>query len=407
MRRILARQAMKFIAQRGRSRMAALAALLVLAMGAAGCGGPEPLMLGGTVEAESSDIVTEVAGRITGLTVLEGQSVTRGAVLAQIDDTVQRLAVTQLEAVVTAKEARLAELKAGTRTEQVEQARQMAEAARAQYEQVKKGATAEQIRTADAQVAIAQTAVEAATVLADYAASAAGDADALHARGELSDAAWKDARYKRDAAQVSLRTAQDQLAAAKAQRAQVKSGAGSDAVAAAKAQYDAALAQLALAENGAAGTTLDMAEADLAQSRAALAQGKAVLEKYRLKAPRDGVVTLVSINEGEVVNPGAAIGTVSDLSDLSVRLYIPQKHLTAIALGQTLALSATAIADRTVEGELDWISDVAEFTPRNTETTASKESTVFRFTVRVHGADTGLKPGMAVEAVIPGAYMEP
>ena len=165
-------------------------------------------------------------------------------------------------------------------------------------------------------------------------------------------------------------------------------------------------AMLAELQNGATDTTLTMAEADLAQSEAALTQGQLMLERYTLRAPCDGTITLLSVNAGEVVNAGATIGTISQLDDLSVRLYMPQRNLAAIHLGDSLSLMATSFPGKPIPGEITFISDKAEFTPRNTETTASKESTVFRFEVAVSQPDSGLKPGMALEVGIPGAYSE-
>ncbi len=372
----------------------------------AACGTAEPLMLGGTVEAESTDLVTEVAGRIDQLLVEEGQSVTRGAVVALLDGSVQQSSVHQLEQVVAAKEARLKELRDGNRSEQVDQARYAVDAANARYEEALKGPGKEALKTAEAQVAVAQAAVDGAKVLADYTEQARKDAEVLKKDGDLSDTAYKDAVYRRDSADAAFKTAQKQLEASKAQREQVEKGVGDEAITAAKAQVDQAQAQLELLQNGAAGTTIQAAEADLAQSKAALEQGQLILDKYTMKAPCDGVVTLISVNTGEVVNAGTAIGTVSDLGDLSVRLYIPQKNLAAISLGTELDLSATSLPGKKVQGTVTWISVKAEFTPRNTETTASKESTVFRFKVSVLGKETGLKPGMSLEATIPDVFTE-
>jgi HlyD family secretion protein len=358
------------------------------------------------VEAESADIVTEVAGRIESLKVAEGQAVVRGETAAILDSSVQALSVTQMEQAVAAKEARLLELKNGSRTEQVDQAKFAVESAKAQYEDLRNGPGAEQIKTLDAQVAVAQAAVDSAIVLADYTEQSLADAEALKKSGDLSDAAHKDAVYRRDAAKAARATAMKQLESAKNQRDQVKAGASAELIAAAKARYEQAQAQLDLLANGTAATSIQAAEADLAQTRAALEQSRVILGKYILKTPCDGVVTLLSINDGEVVNAGAAIGTVSDLKNLSVRLYIPQKNLSAIGLGAELDLVATSLPGKKIPARITWISDVAEFTPRNTETTASKESTVFRFKVVVEGIDSGLKPGMSLEAEIPGAVSE-
>lgn len=370
------------------------------------CGQQQQLVLTGTVEAYASDIVTETSGRVTELVLSEGATVAAGDVIARLDGAIQATVVRQLEQAVVAKAAMLKELQNGNRTEQRDQARFAVDAARARYEEARQGPSSEAVRAAEAQVAIARTAVDGAVVQLAHTKQMEQDAETLHRDGAIADAAYEDAVFAHEVSSVALQTAQKQLDASIAQLNQVKHGAGEEAVAAAKAQMDQTDAQLAQVENGATDTTLAMAEADLAQSQAALEQGQLMLERYTLRAPCDGTITLLSVNQGEVVNAGAAIGTISQLSDLSVQLYIPQRNLAAIQLGDSLCLTATSFPDKRFPGAITFISDKAEFTPRNTETTASKESTVFRFEVAVSQPDSGLKPGMALEVGIPGAYSE-
>lgn len=370
------------------------------------CGPQQPLVLAGTVEAYASDIVTEASGRVTELVLSEGATVAAGDVIAQLDGAIQATVVSQLEQAVVAKAAMLKELQNGNRTEQRDQARFAVDAARARYDEVRQGPSLEAVRAAEAQVAIARTAVDGAVVQLAHTKQMEQDAETLHRDGALADAAYEDAVFAHEVSAAALKTAQKQLEASIAQLNQVKHGAGEEAIAVAKAQMDQSDAQLAQVENGATNASLTIAEADLAQSQAALAQGRLMLERYTLRAPCEGTITLLSVNQGEVVNAGAAIGTISQLSDLSVRLYIPQRNLAAIHLGDSLNLTATSFPDKLFPGAITFISDKAEFTPRNTETTASKESTVFRFEVAVSQPDSGLKPGMALEVGIPGAYSE-
>ncbi len=368
-----------------------------------GCGNPSPLILGGTVEAESIDVVTEVGGRIEKLLVEEGQVIDKGTIVAEIDDSIQEQTVKQLEQAVIAKEAKYNEVEIGNRAEQIDQAQFAYDAATAQYKEMLDGPSAEQLKSSEAQVTVSLSAVNSARILADYTEQTRKDSEALYKSGDLSESTYKDVVYKRDAAQSGLKTAQRQLESAQAQYNQIKKGSAAEAITAAKARADQSKAQLELVQNGATDNTVQMAKADVDQSKAALEQAKLVQEKYRIAAPCSGVVTLLSFNEGEVVNGGAALGTVSDLKDLSVRLYIPQKNLSSIELGKELMLTVTSLPGKKIPAQITWISDVAEFTPRNTETTASKETTVFRFKLTVSEENSGLKPGMSLEAEIPGA----
>lgn len=370
------------------------------------CGTSHPLVLAGTVEAESVDIVTEVSGRIDSVLVAEGATVQEGDIIATLDAAMQQLSVEQLEQAVAARQAQLMELENGSRPEQITQAEQAVAVAAAQYEEARNGPSREALSAAEAQAAIAKASVAQADEQAAFASKNREDAETLHAGGALSDAGLEEARHADAAAAAALRTAQSQHQASLAQLDQVRRGAGPEAIAAARARMDQAQAQLAQVQNGATTPTLLMAEADLAQSEAALAQGRLMLEKYTLRAPCAGTVTLLSRHVGEVLNTGSAIGTISKLEDLSIRLYMPQKHLAAIHPGDSIPLTATSFPGIQIPGRITYIADEAEFTPRNTETTASKESTVFRFEVDVENPASGLKPGMALEATIPGALVE-
>jgi HlyD family secretion protein len=80
---------------------------------------------------ENVNLYPEVSGVITGMLVTEGQSVSKGAPLVQIDDTVQRALAEQLRSQAEAAQALLAELRAQPRKENLEVASAAADLAQA------------------------------------------------------------------------------------------------------------------------------------------------------------------------------------------------------------------------------------------------------------------------------------
>jgi len=88
------------------------------------------LTASGTIEAQIVRLAPEMGGRVTEITVDEGQAVTAGQVLIKLDDTTLQAQAAQVQAALEAAQANLALLQAGPTPEQV----QMAEAQLAQAE---------------------------------------------------------------------------------------------------------------------------------------------------------------------------------------------------------------------------------------------------------------------------------
>lgn len=88
----------------------------------------------GTIEAEQVLITSEVAGRVQQLMVDEGQEVTAGQTLAQLDTALMEAQLAQAKAAVGVAEANLAQLQSGSRPEEVAQAQAAVAQAQAAYD---------------------------------------------------------------------------------------------------------------------------------------------------------------------------------------------------------------------------------------------------------------------------------
>lgn len=328
-----------------------------------GCTGSNAITLSGSIESTQIDVNSEVAGKILKMEKDEGMAVKKDDVIAVVDSSVQELAVKQQESIVKLKQAKLDELKAGTRPEQVKQAQAAADAA----------GTA---------VNTARTGVDTAQINYNYWVDKLNKTKSLLDSSAVSENELTDMQYKVDTAREQLQTAQKQLSAA-------------------QSQSESAQAQLELLKNGSTNQTIQAAQADLEQSQAALDQSKLVLGKYQVKSPIDGTYLFKNANIGDMVNAGTSIATVSDLRDLWVSFYIPQRNLNTIKLNQELNLTSIALPGKKVKGKVIFISDEAEYTPKNTETNEAKENTVFKVKVKILDNLDSLKPGMTVEARIP------
>lgn len=340
-----------------------LAVSLLPVLAATGCGKKTELELSGTIEATQLEASSEVAGKIIRLEKNEGDALKQDDVLAVLDSSMQELTVKQQQAIINLKEAKLEELKAGTRPQQLDQAKAA-------------------VKSAELAVTNASTSVKNAQTTYDYWLDKYESTKKLNESNSSTENDVTDAKYKVDTAKQQLDIAGKQYESSKAQ------------LASAKAQQD-------LLEKGSTSQTIKAAEADLEQSRIALEQANLTLGKYSVKAAMDGVYSIKNVNIGDIINPGTSVATISDLKDLWVNVFIPQRYLTSVSDGQELDLRVKALDNGTVKGHIVHIADKAEFTPKNTETDDAKENTVFKIKIKIDEKVDLLKPGMTVDAIIP------
>jgi multidrug resistance efflux pump len=123
------------------------------------------------------------------------------------------------------------------------------------------------------------------------------------------------------------------------------------------------------------------------------------LAKYQLKAPSTGVVLRRDIQPGELAVVGAPLLAIGTLASLDLTVYVPQRDLDAVSLGQRVQVVAEALPAVAFDGQVRQIADRAEFTPRNAQTTNDRLNLAFGVKVRVSNARNQLKPGMTASAL--------
>jgi HlyD family secretion protein len=176
------------------------------------------------------------------------------------------------------------------------------------------------------------------------------------------------------------------------------------AVELARRQGEQSAEQLALLERGARPEQIAAARAQVAQAEAAVAALDATLAKTRLAAPFDGIVTVRHREPGEIVAPGAAVVTLMNPDDRWVRIYVPENRLGRVALGQRATIVSDTFADRRYEGEVAFVADEAEFTPKTVQTTEERVRLVYAVKVRITGdAALELKPGLPADVTLEAA----
>ncbi len=270
----------------------------------------------GRIEATDVNIAAKIAGRIASITVDEGDLVTEGQIVAQIDTSVL--------------EAQLRE-------------------AQAQWERAKRDL--ETSRGTLAQREADQAAAEA--VVAQRLADLDYNRKQLARTRELAQAKM--------AAQSKL----DQDVAAVT--------AGEAAVVSARAQVRAAQAAVVQARSAIAA-----AEAQVAAAQASIERIQADIDDSQLKAPRSGRVQYRVMQPGEVVGVGGAVLNVVDLSDVYMTFFLPTQVSGKVAVGSEVRLVLDAFPQYVIPAKATFVSDVAQFTPKTVETAEERQKLMFR-----------------------------
>lgn len=108
-----------------------------------------------------------------------------------------------------------------------------------------------------------------------------------------------------------------------------------------------------------------------------------------IRSPINGVVTALSVSEGDVVPAGALCACVSDLSSLQVRAQIPENSVWRVKAGMPVNIEGDAFGDRLFTGVVAKLMPVAEQASSITGATSSYVEAL----VRILSRNTGLRPG--------------
>jgi HlyD family secretion protein len=117
-------------------------------------------------------------------------------------------------------------------------------------------------------------------------------------------------------------------------------------------------------------------------------------------APADGTILTRVREPGSIVNPGESIYVLALDDPIWIRAYISDLDLGKIYPGMMAKISADSQPGKYYEGQIGFISPVAEFTPKTVETTDLRTKLVYRLRITVLNKDRYLRQGMPVTVEI-------
>lgn len=164
-----------------------------------------------------------------------------------------------------------------------------------------------------------------------------------------------------------------------------------------QAQYEAAEQQLEKLIKGAREEEIDMARAQKAQAEASLALIEKKIRDCTVTAPLAATLTEQLVEMGETVTPGQNLLTLADLSQVTLKVYIKEARLPQVQLEQTVRVTIDG-DNREFEGQVSYIADEAEFTPKTIQTEDERVKLVYAVEIELPNADRILKAGMPADA---------
>jgi len=382
------------------------------------------LIASGTIEGTQVSIVSEFGGRIVRLDAREGDEVQAGQPLVWLDTSLLQAQMGQAQAAVLAAQANLANVEAGTHPAEILGAQAALRQAFAQRDAAEGAWHDAQLilqnpQEIEAQIVEARTSVDLADVQIEQAQAqvAAAEADRFRYRAQgtmeekwlykVYDYQVQAAQQALDAATAQKSGARQMLAALVALRDQPL--AIISQINLAEAQYNLSMsgvhvaqAQLDELQAGPAPEAVAVAQAQVEQAQAAVAALQAQIDLMTLSAPIDGLVSSRSARAGEAALAGATLLTVANLDDVKLTIYVPEDELGRVYLGQQVEVQVDSFPGQVFRGTISYISQQAEFTPRNVQTEKERVNMVFAVKVRLPNPDHLLKPGMPADA-----YLQP
>ncbi len=137
------------------------------------------------------------------------------------------------------------------------------------------------------------------------------------------------------------------------------------------------------------------------EAEAGVEEVRALLEDTLLRSPTDGTVVEKLVEEGEVVPAGKVLFTVVNLDRLYFKGYLPETKLGFVRLGQKAYVKVDSFPERKFPAEVSYVSDRAEFTPKEVQTKEARVKQVFEVRLRLlKNPEHVLKPGMPGDAFI-------
>lgn len=295
------------------------------------------LRLSGNVDLREVTLAFRQSDRISEIFAEEGDAVTTGQILARLDSRELNLTIAKVKSQIQTQEAAVLKLKNGNRPEDIAQVESKVRAAQADADNAYQHF--EKIRRVyDETQGSAITRDELETARLNYS----GKAATLEEARQAYNLAVAGARYE------------------------------------------------------------DIAEAEgqLQYLKDELARQEFLLTQYDLVSPTDGVIRSRLLEVGDMASPSAPVFKISLNAKKWIRAYVNETDLGKIFEGKPAQVFVDSFPNEPISGQIGYISDTAEFTPKTVQTDELRTSLVYEIRVFVSDDKNILRLGMPATVVI-------
>jgi HlyD family secretion protein len=349
----------------------------------------------GRIEVTEVNVSSKVTGRVAALHVDEGADVKRGDPVATLAGEELEAQLRQAHATLQSAEAKLGQARIALRVEpitvqsQIRQAEEVLRAAEERLRMLKTGSRVQEVEEGRANVNQALARHEIARLTRD------------RFRGLLADGAISKQDF--DRTETDLQAADAAVRAARERLSLLEEGARAEDIRMAQAERDRAAAALDAAR--AAAASVDIRQQEVRVAEAAVRETRANAERLatqvaelRVFAPLDATVLTKAAEPGEVIAANKPILLLGDLDHPWIKVYVPETAVGKIRLGDTARVFVDSFPGQAFQGQVTWISDQAEFTPKNIQTAEERVNLVYAVKISIQNAQRRLKAGMPADA---------
>ncbi|MBC2857098.1 HlyD family efflux transporter periplasmic adaptor subunit [Cetobacterium sp. 2A] len=326
----------------------------------------------GTLEMDKVNISPEILGKISYIAVEQGDTVKKGQHLVDIDNEKNKLILENNKISLKTSENQLLKTLDGTREEEISAQREIVKQLNAQVEQRKKD-------------------ILTATSNLEFASSNFENKQKIYKDTKSLFEKKFESQYSLDTARINYENTLNQLQVAKHNLENSKI-----AFEGYEAQKKSAEENLRLMINGFSKRDIEVDKLKIQSSEKNLELTQLNINKNVILAPLDGVVESVNFKLGEVVGTGNSIITMLDSKNLWTKIYVHEKILPKLHLGQKVVIRSNFVP-KNYEGEIIYIASNSEFTPMNIVTKEDRLKLVYQIKVKVLNNDDKLKSGMLAE----------
>lgn len=337
---------------------------------------------GTVVPIQSVNISPKAAGRITKLFVDQGDKVTAGQKLAQMETTDLQAEYLRTQANLVQAQAKLAEVVAGSRPEEIAQAQARLEQAQARLAAAGSGRP-EEISQAEAQVFAARSRLDLST-------TRLRQNQTLREQGAISQDTLNQTLADQRDAQANLAQAEQKL-----QQARNGSRAEDTAQLAAAVRESGAAVQMM--QNGSRPEQIAQAEAAVGVAQAQVTAIELQLKDATITAPFDGLISQKYTNEGAFVTPTVSAGTTASSTSASILAItkglevvasVPEVDVGRISKGQRVEIIADAYPGKVFLGRVNLVAP---------EAVVDQNVTSFRVRITLETGKEELRSNMNVD----------